>query len=1370
MSGEKVIGFRLRVRGSEDTIKKLAAVELELSDVGKQMRSTKKALNEAIEQNDIEKVNALRDTYGNLRIAQQSIRDEANKLRKEIREQKKDFDSLANAEGSYRQQNDELVALRKAFKELSGEEKRTGEITEETARKFGLVTRSVSDLIGKINSLDQDLKEQDATIGNFQRNVGNYPQQVTAIFDSVIPGFSQIGGLLDTLSEGMEDSADTATKAGKAINKAFIFLAVIQALSEIKDLIGETVEEFTELRGTVRQFTQESGDNLDNFTSRTAALATTFKKDSKDLAESVNSVAKAFEIDFGQALDYVEAGFISGADANGDYLDKLREYPAQFKAANLGAEQLISTIVQEVNQGVLSDKGVATVKEFGLRIREQASSTRDALEGAFGKSFTDNLLKGIREGSISAGEALSDISEQINDTEIPVDKLQAIIADVFGGDGEDAALPFIKSLEGIDEATIDAIDSQNQYLVQQKALLEANKGLADANNDLAKSVGAGSNAWEIFGIKVQEFGIRTLNGLFEGFAPVFIAFRELGAEIFKLLGIFPSVGKGFTLVDKLGKALSASLRLTLLPLRLIVGGLTLVTRGIRSFFENTAAGQQIVAAFFALFNRLSGAFQGFRNNVGGAISVISSALAPVLETINQLFNEVFSVISDVITTIIDLARQIPILNRFFSQSGDFAQRFLEAFQRIPAVFAGTVSALLQLATNFTNFFRTQLINTRLFAKQIELAFSIGNARQNVRNEINALLQERSDIEAAGKSIGEAYREGFRKALEERESISIPDPTANNTRTPFTPDGVDEDQAKQIEDATKAIRDLKTELIDDEFDKQIENLKNNAADRIGSLVGSPEQIQEQTQLINELLDQQIRDVENKRQQQAKERLAAQEATLREIAEFRKQISLSSISSGILELDGDEASLQRQFEFDSASIEESFREQRDIIFAEFQKNLITEEEFNKKLLVLEDEKNADILSKKKALNFQLDLINFERQQAELNLLEEQKNQVAQKLEEENKERKRIIREREANGELSPEDANQAILDSDALLKEQLLEQEREYQNERAEILEEVALENIERQREIAEEEYAISQEKNERIRQQDEETLKKQKALTDVQIGVLGDFISLTKDLLGKDEKNRKKYAGILKTIAIGEIAINLQKQLSSIATAAGADLAKTGLIGGAFITPLAAIQSAIAVARAGIQTAAVLSQFEKGGALSDSVSGVPTEGTLSGPSHSRGGIKRGAYEFEGGEYKLNNGSESYIINKKNTSLFRPLLNTLRGQGKRYSPRRRAIASAINSYGGNGIPFAFGGALPGTPPLDPPILADLSRNGSADIMSSLAENNILLSDNLIEQKRMVEETNRRIDRIEVITDPVEIYGKGKEGVEERNLSEL
>ena len=137
----------------------------------------------------------------------------------------------------------------------------------------------------------------------------------------------------------------------------------------------------------------------------------------------------------------------------------------------------------------------------------------------------------------------------------------------------------------------------------------------------------------------------------------------------------------------------------------------------------------------------------------------------------------------------------------------------------------------------------------------------------------------------------------------------------------------------------------------------------------------------------------------------------------------------------------------------------------------------------------------------------------------------------------------------------------------------------------------------------------------------------------------------------------------KALNIAEIGMNLALELSAIARNAMLNPANAVTGGLAGLSQIATLQ-ALAVARAGLNSAIVLSQkFAKGGLVDG--------GIFEGKSHAEGGVKFAVggkvpqiMEAEGGEA---------IINKRSTAMFKPLL------------------SAINTAGG-GKKFALGGITP------------------------------------------------------------------------------
>lgn len=273
---------------------------------------------------------------------------------------------------------------------------------------------------------------------------------------------------LDKKTSGLSNNLG---KVAGAAGAAFAIEGILNFLEEMSKASREALK----VEKSLSRLQGVGSANLGEVTAQTRALANTFDESEIEISRAAQALSKGFGIDGVKALEFLEKGFLGSANANDDLIDSVKEYSVQAKAAGLTTNEFLQILNTSGEQGIFSDKGIDTVKEFGLRIREQTTATKDALENAFGKKFTDDLFLNIESGSITTADALRIVSKALDETTLTASQTQTVIADVFGGAGEDAGIDFIKSLKDIDGNVQNLAGSTSKLAEIQKLDLELTK-------------------------------------------------------------------------------------------------------------------------------------------------------------------------------------------------------------------------------------------------------------------------------------------------------------------------------------------------------------------------------------------------------------------------------------------------------------------------------------------------------------------------------------------------------------------------------------------------------------------------------------------------------------------------------------------------------------------------------------------------------------------------------------------------------------------------------------------------------------------------------------------------------------------------------
>lgn len=477
-----------------------------------------------------------------LKLAQQEA-NQINKLIVKINQ---------SAEGSYNRLSAQY-SLNKIY--LNNKTKAERENTEE-GRK----------LVAQTKEIYEEMKRLQEATGKFQLNVGNYTEASDAIIaygdklKETLGLNSAFGESLLALGRGGAESkavftaiGDGAKALGKTLlgllsNPVFLAIAGIAAAGAAFKWWYDYNAGLVEATRLTQQFTGKSGDDLKAFRNEVQAVADSFNADFRETLIATNALSKQFGISANEALQLVKDGFLAGGDANGEFLDTLKEYPAYFKEAGISADQFVAIVTQTNKMGIFSDKGVDAIKEANLRLREMTTATAAALDG-IGIS-SEQVQKDLQTGTKTTFDVIQDVSAKLAELPDNAATVGAAIADIFGGPGEDAGLQYLRTLKDI-STNMDEVKGKAGVLAQlQEEQLQSQIELQNALSGLFDATGGN---FETLTTQAKVFVNQGLTAIIKGVIDVVNYLIELYNESVLIRAIWNGIVAGFkTTFDTLG--------------------------------------------------------------------------------------------------------------------------------------------------------------------------------------------------------------------------------------------------------------------------------------------------------------------------------------------------------------------------------------------------------------------------------------------------------------------------------------------------------------------------------------------------------------------------------------------------------------------------------------------------------------------------------------------------------------------------------------------------------------------------------------------------------------------------------------------------
>lgn len=421
-------------------------------------------------------------------------------------------------------------------------------------------------LVAQTKEIYEEMKRLQEATGKFQLNVGNYTEASDAIIaygdklKETLGLNSAFGESLLALGRGGAESkavftaiGDGAKALGKTLlgllsNPVFLAIAGIAAAGAAFKWWYDYNAGLVEATRLTKQFTGKSGDDLKAFRNEVQAVADSFNADFRETLIATNALSKQFGISANEALQLVKDGFLAGGDANGEFLDTLKEYPAYFKEAGISADQFVAIVTQTNKMGIFSDKGVDAIKEANLRLREMTTATAAALDG-IGIS-SEQVQKDLQTGTKTTFDVIQDVSAKLAKLPDNAATVGAAIADIFGGPGEDAGLQYLRTLKDI-STNMDEVKGKAGVLAQlQEEQLQSQIELQNALSGLFDAIGGN---FETLTTQAKVFVNQGLTAIIKGVIDVVNYLIELYNESVLIRAIWNGIVAGFkTTFDTLG--------------------------------------------------------------------------------------------------------------------------------------------------------------------------------------------------------------------------------------------------------------------------------------------------------------------------------------------------------------------------------------------------------------------------------------------------------------------------------------------------------------------------------------------------------------------------------------------------------------------------------------------------------------------------------------------------------------------------------------------------------------------------------------------------------------------------------------------------
>lgn len=864
------------------------------------------------------------DVYKELRIKQEELRISTQKLRTELRQQAAEFKAQTYPA-------DSLIGLENQYAKLRLE-----------IRGMSADVRQSAEGIAKIQlaaNIKQDVDNLNRSFGDFKSNIGNYVSAIKLGFLDLVTAGLATGGISSAINElGNQFQAgfkDVLTYSGSLADLSANALITGPKLKELEDAAQSLTEIFLPSGAVIKN---TATDILEAFKLVGAAKPELLQ--SKDALEEVTKQVIILAKASGQTL----------AEAT----DTLITTMSQFNLPASQAAKTINELAAGSKAGAAETKDVAaSLKEFGLVANTSNISVAESvaliellaekqLKGSEAGtqlrnilvklSAPDNLPKDALEGFEKLGVNLKVVSDASLPLEVRLKELSkvqgqtGILAKAFGTENLQAAQILVSGVDAYKNFTTQ-IESTNTAL--QQADIQAQSFKQRVAN---------------IGIEFQEARKNTVQFLVEALTPlaegVIIVVKSIAAlpqflrenkeELFAL---------GVALIAFNGQAIAASVNS--LRLAAVEKGRAIVTGAVTTaqYLLNAAMSANpiglvisavalLTAGFIAVYKRS----ESFRASING---------------LGALAKELFNIIKESVASFVEGFDKV--------KNGDFSGAFKSFVTGVDKI--NPVGLILNQGKRLGEAFNKGYNDT--------LKENKSEIKATVNKDINTVVTEKKKF-----ITPLSLKENKDNEKADKEARKSADDAAN----------LAEQQLKRIETIREKIAQLNATTIENGFDKQLADLRNNATKELAKLDDDRRKvedkikdqggkktnqdslelslIEQETEAIKTALDKQRIEIERKRQEALEASREQLKKLQQETLKILNENQVKDLGEQLKEVQAFAASkkvgLEFQLELDKTALNEALTT-----------GSINQSEFNQATKDLQSKFNSDILNLNKSL---------------------------------------------------------------------------------------------------------------------------------------------------------------------------------------------------------------------------------------------------------------------------------------------------------------------------------------------------------------------------------------------------------------------